>query len=256
MLIDLSHEFYDGMPGFRYKNDDGSVTAFDVSIKPFLTHTQTRPRYQDKAEFEITEFHFHASMGTYLDAPYHRWKEKRAIGDLKLDEVILEGVVVDVRGERNGERSDVRSVRNARRNVPLRAEAERSGVPLRAEGERSGVRSVLPDVRGRAVLFNFGWDTFWETPQYENYPFLAREVIEELIARGAKLVGVDTLNIDDTRDPERPAHSRLLENDILIVENLCNLDALHGKEFRFFAVPIKARGAAAMPVRAFAETVA
>lgn len=221
MFIDLSHEFYDGMPGFKYKNDDGTVTAFDVSIKPFLTHEQTRPRYQGKAEFEITEFHFHASMGTYLDAPYHRWKERRAIGDLRLDEVILEGVVIDAR-----------------------------------DGVECGAWSAvewLVDVHGKAALFNFGWDKFWETPQYENYPFLARAVIEELIARGAKLVGVDTLNIDDTRDPERPAHSRLLQNDILIVENLCNLDALHGKNFRFYAVPIKARGAAAMPVRAFAE---
>lgn len=220
MFIDLSHEFYDGMPGFKYKNDDGTVTAFDVSIKPFLTHAQTRPRYQDKAEFEITEFHFHASMGTYLDAPYHRWQERRAIGDLKLDEVILEGVRFDAR-----------------------------------EAMERTAWDVIPraDVRGKAVLFNFGWDQFWGKPQYEQYPFLARDVIEWLIANGAKLVGVDTLNIDDTRDPERPAHSRLLQNDILIVENLRNLDALRGKPFRFFAVPIRARGAAAMPVRAFAE---
>lgn len=222
MFIDLSHEFYDGMPGFRYKNDDGTDTAFQVSIKPFLTHAQSRPRYQGRAEFEITEFRFHASMGTYLDAPYHRWKEKRDIGDLKLDEVILEGVVIDARNS-----------------------------------EERGVWSEMPlavDVRGKAVLFNFGWDIFWNTEKYEAYPFLSREVIEDLTARGAKLVGVDTLNIDNPRDPERPAHSRLLENDILIVENLRGLDALHDKAFRLFAVPIQARGAAAMPVRAFAET--
>lgn len=220
MLIDLSHEFYDGMPGFKYKNDDGAVTAFNVSIKPFLTHAQTRPRYQDKAEFEITEFHFHASMGTYLDAPYHRWQKMRAIGDLKLDDVILEGVRIDAR-----------------------------------EALERAAWEVIPklEVRGKAVLFNFGWDQFWGKPQYEVYPFIAREVIDWLIEGGAKLVGVDTLNIDDTRDPERPAHSRLLRNDILIVENLRNLAALRGKQFRFFAVPLRARGAAAMPVRAFAE---
>lgn len=221
MFIDLSHEFYDGMPGFRYKNDDGTVTQFRVEIHPFLTHEQTRPRYEGKAEFEITEMKFHTSMGTYLDAPYHRWKEMRGIGALRLDEVILEGVVIDARGLRE---------REARNEIPEDV-----------------------DLRGRAVLFNFGWDKFWETPQYEAYPFLARGVIDELIARGARLVGVDTLNIDDTHDAERPAHSKLLARDILIVENLCNLDALHGKTFRFFAVPLRARGAAAMPVRAFAE---
>ena len=124
MLIDLSHEFYDGMPGFKYKNEDGSETPFEVSIRPFLTHEQTRPRYQGKAEFEITEFHFHASMGTYLDAPFHRWKEKRAIGELKLDEVVLEGVRIDAREATEGQAWDA---------VP--------------EGL---------DVRGKAVLFHFG----------------------------------------------------------------------------------------------------
>ncbi len=226
MFIDLSHEFYDGMPGFRYKNDDGTVTQFRVEIHPFLTHEQTRPRYAGRAEFEITEMKFHTSMGTYLDAPYHRWKGMRGIGDLRLDEVILEGVVIAARGL---EEREAFALEKMPRDV---------------------------DLHGKAVLFNFGWDKYWETPQYEAYPFLAREVIDELIERGAKLVGVDTLNIDDTRDPERPAHTRLLQNDILIVENLRNLDALYGKTFRFFAAPLRARGAAAMPVRAFAQVPA
>lgn len=221
MLVDLSHEFYDGMPGFKYKNEDGTETAFGVAIRPFLTHEQTRPRYGGKAEFEITEFQFHGSMGTYLDAPFHRWKAKRAIGELALDEVVLSGVCIDAREAMAGQGWDV---------VP------------------TGL-----DVRGKAVLFNFGWDQFWNKPQYSVYPFLARSVVDWLIQGGAKLVGVDTLNIDSTRDPERPTHTRLLEKDILIVENLCNLDALRGKAFRLFAVPLKARGAAAIPVRAFAE---
>lgn len=221
MFIDLSHEFYDGMPGFKYKNDDGSVTPLHVSIKPFLTHEQTRPRYQGKAEFELTDFHFNGSMGTYLDAPYHRWKDKRDIGALALDDVILEGVRIDAREAKEREPWDV---------VP------------------AGL-----DVRGKAVLFHFGWDRFWDSPQYDAYPFLGSKVVDWLIASGAKLVGVDTLNIDDTRNPERPTHTRLLQNDILIVENLCELGKLTHKAFWFFAVPLKARGAAAIPVRAFAQ---
>jgi kynurenine formamidase len=187
-----------------------------------LTHEQTRPRYQGQAEFEITEFQFHGSMGTYLDAPYHRWKDKRAIGELRLDEVVLDGVRIDAREAMEGQPWEV---------VP------------------KGL-----DVRGKAVLFNFGWDPFWNKPQYASYPFIGRAVVDWLIEGGAKLVGVDTLNIDSTRDPARPTHTRLLERDILIVENLRNLGALRSKAFRFFAVPLKARGAAAIPVRAFAET--
>jgi len=40
---------------------------------------------------------------------------------------------------------------------------------------------------------------------------------------------------------------------VFIVENLCNLAALGAEAFRFFAVPIKVRGAASMPIRAFGE---
>lgn len=221
MLIDLSHEFYDGMPGFKYHNDDGSEMAFSVTIQPFMTHAQSRPHYHGKAEFEITEFHFHASMGTYLDAPYHRWQEKRTIGDLALEDVVLDGVRIDARDAQGGE---------PWQEIPTSL-----------------------DVRGKAVLFNFGWDRFWGLDEYELYPFLDRSVLQWLIDGGAKLVGVDTLNIDSTRDPERPAHSWLLANDTLIVENLCRVEHLVDQPFRFFAVPIRARGAAAMPVRAFAE---
>lgn len=64
---------------------------------------------------------------------------------------------------------------------------------------------------------------------------------------------MDTLNADDSRDLARPVHTELLARDVLIVENLRNLDLLHGLDFRFFAVPLKARKVAAMPVRAFAE---
>ena len=45
----------------------------------------------------------------------------------------------------------------------------------------------------------------------------------------------------------------LLKQDILIIENLCNLEQVPPSGFRFFGVPIKAVGAAAMTIRAFAE---
>jgi len=44
-----------------------------------------------------------------------------------------------------------------------------------------------------------------------------------------------------------------LDAGIRIVENLCHLDKLPDTDFRFFAVPLPVRGAAAFPVRAFAE---
>ena len=65
-------------------------------------------------------------------------------------------------------------------------------------------------------------------------------------------MGIDSLNIDDTRDGNRPAHTILLGNKIPILEHLRSLDRLPEKGFRFFAVPAKVKGMGSFPVRAFA----
>ncbi len=222
-FIDLSHDFEDGMPGFKLKNEDGSFTQYSAQIYPFMTHEQSRAKFQDQCEFEITEIRFQTSVGTYIDSPYHRYRSGRDISQIRLEEVILPGIVIDVRG--------------------------------RSPFEPVGLDALPPglDLAGKALLFNFGWDQYWGSEDYQAYPFIGREVIEHLAHSGVKLVGVDTVNIDSSRDLTRPAHTRLLSQDIYIVENLCHLDALYGTAFRFFAVPLKAKRVAALSIRAFAE---
>ena len=222
-FIDLSHDFEDNMPGFKLKNEDGTVTQYTAKIHPFLTHEQTKPKFQGKCSFEITEMTFQTSVGTYLDSPYHRYPNGRDISEIKIEEVILPGIVIDVRGK--------------------------------SDFEPVGLDTIQKelDLKDKAILFNFGWDKHWDTEQYQSYPFISKELIEFLIKSGVKLVGVDTVNIDSSKDLARPAHSLLLKKEILVVENLMNLDRLHDKQFRFFAVPLKGKKVAAMPIRAFAE---
>lgn len=224
-LIDLTAPFYDGMPGFSMTGADGRELHCTAEIREVLSHADTAPLYGGRCAFAYTEARFFTSMGTRLDAPYIRYPEKRDIAGLGLDELVLPGVVVDAR-----------------------ARAPDSVV---APDELA-----LPDdLAGRAVLVNFGWDRYWGAPGYLDPPVLSTEVIDLLIDRGAKLLGVDAVSVDGKADLSKPAHSRLLARDILIVEDLRHLDRLHGRAFRFFALPIPARGAASMPVRAFAEVV-
>ncbi|WKK73420.1 hypothetical protein Q0F99_13180 [Rathayibacter oskolensis] len=73
------------------------------------------------------------------------------------------------------------------------------------------------------------------------------------MAAGAVLVGIDSLNIDDTEGPgARPAHSRLLAAGVHVVEHLTGLGALPPTGARFTAVPPKVRGFGTFPVRAYA----
>ncbi len=221
-FIDLSHTIEDGMPGFKMTDDDGNVVECTARVRPFLTHAQSAPKYQHKAAFEITELTLQTSIGTYLDAPYHRYPNRHDISEISLDDVILPGVVIDARGRTALEAVDLDAAHRAL------------------------------DLRGKAVLFNFGWDQHWGMDAYYDYPFLSRAALKFLMEAGVKLVGVDALNIDDARNLHRPAHTWLLGRDILIVENLRGLHQLHGQQFTFFAVPLKVKGAAAMPLRAFA----
>ena len=166
---------------------------------------------------------FQTSVGTKLDAPRHRYEGADDVAAIELNRLVLEGVVID-----------------ARHALP--------GQQLQWEDLR------FPEhLAGLAVLVNFGWDRHWGTETYRSHPYVSREVITRLCEAQIALFGVDCSNVDSTQDAERPAHTWFLRQRILIVENLTGLSALQGRLFRFFAIPLKARDAAAFPVRAFAE---
>ena len=222
-FIDLTQPFFDGMPGFSFTQPDGETVHCTASVREALSHTDTAALYDGKCAFAYTEVAFFTSIGTRLDAPYIRWPERRDIAGLALDELILAGCVLDLRGW----------------------EPEAPVEP--------GDVALPEDLSGHAVLFNFGWDAHWGGDLYLRNPWIGTDLVELLIARGVTLVGTDAVSVDGKLDPERPAHSRLLGNDRLIVEDLRHLERLHGRDFRFFAMPIPVRGAASMPVRAFAE---
>lgn len=130
--------------------------------------------------------------------------------------------------------------------IPVRSAAGRI-----ISGEALG---ALEGVSGGAVLLETGWDARWATGSYlDPGPFLSREAAELLLEAGARILGVDFWNIDDTTRPERPVHARLLDAGIPVVEGFANLSILPRSGFRCYAVPLRIARAASVPVRAFAE---
>src|SRR5262249_28292174 len=50
-----------------------------------------------------------------------------------------------------------------------------------------------------------GWDRYWGTDRYgTKNPFLTAAAADWLVERQAALVGIDSVNIDDTSGPARP----------------------------------------------------
>ena len=214
VFIELSHLLEDNMATYPGLPRPG----FGV----FLGREESREHYEGRAEFLVGNIEMVGSTGTYLDAPFHRFTDGVDLGSLELSRVAgMEGVVVE------GVVADDRSVT----------------MKTHADG-----------FEGKAVLVRTGWDERWGTDAYwELCPYLSAELVEQLISEGAGIVGVDFWNVDNTMDLSRPAHTRLLKNGVLIVENMCNLRALPETGFRFNAVPLRISGGASFPVRAYAE---
>jgi arylformamidase len=213
-IIDLSHPV-----------GHGTVTYPGLpapAISDHLSRIESRQRYAEGYEFQIGRIDMVANTGTYLDTPFHRFAEGHDLTGLDLARVA---------------------------DVP--------GVMVDATGTTEVGPDLLPeDLAGRAVLVRTGWDAHWGTERYgdSDHPFLAVATAERLVAAGAALVGIDSLNIDDTRGGERPIHTALLAAGIPIVEHLTGLDALGPSPFRFFAVPPAIEGLGTFIVRAFALT--
>ena len=212
-LIDLSHPIEHGM--ITYPGLPGPV------ISDFLGREASRGHYAGGTTFHIARLRMVANTGTYLDAPFHRYADGKDVAGLPLTSLAdLDGVVVDA-----------------------------------PEGERAidADRFAGRDLAGKAVLVRTGWDAHWRTPRYaEGHPYLTRAAAEFLAGAGPALVGIDSLNVDDTSDGVRPAHTLLLSAAVPVVEHLCNLKALPAAGFRFHCVPAPFQGLGSFPVRAYA----
>lgn len=212
-FIDVSHVVEDGMVTYR------GLPA--PVIRDFLSRAASRDHYAPGTEFQIGEITMCSNTGTYVDSPFHRYE-----GD-----------------------SDLAT-------LPLERLADLDGIKIEAP---AGTRSIDADVfagrrlEGKAVLVQTGWDRHWLADSYfENHPYLTEAAAELLVDGRAGLVGIDSLNIDDTDDPRRPVHSILLAAGIPICEHMTNLAALPNAGFRFSAVPAPVRGMGSFPVRAYA----
>lgn len=213
-LIDLSHTIEDGM--ITYKGLPAPLICDHISRE------QSRGLYAPGTEFQIGKITMCSNTGTYIDSPFHRFADGADIAGLTLNTLVgLDAVVVHADGMSG-------------RKIP----AEAFGAV---------------DVRNKAVLVHTGWSRHWRTDQYfEGHPFLTAAAAEYLKKEGAKLVGIDSYNIDDTGDGHRPVHTTLLGAGIPIVEHMRGLELVPATGATFTAVPPKVKGMGTFPVRAFA----
>ena len=215
-IVDLSHPIRAGLVTYP------GLPA--PTITPHLTREASRGVYAPGTEFAMDVITLIGNTGTYLDSPFHRYADGADLAGLDL--ATLVGLPARV--------------------VHVDAAAGR-GTPASA---LSGVGAP-----GAAVLLHTGWDVHFGTPAYATgAPYLTEEGALLLRDAGVTLVGIDSLNIDDTESGgKRPAHSILLAAGIHVVEHLTGLEQLPERGALFTAAPPAIEGFGTFPVRAFAE---
>jgi kynurenine formamidase len=212
--VDLSHVVEEGM--ITYRGLPAPVVC------DYLSREASRATYAEGTEFQIGYIGLCSNTGTYVDSPFHRYAGGADLADLPLAALAdVDAVTIDATG---------------------------------AAGRAVDREQLLPHaVAGKAVLVHTGWSRNWGSDRYfEGHPFLTEDAAVHLVEQGARLVGIDSLNIDDTTGGTRPVHTALLGAGIPICEHLRGLDQLPPAGFRFSAVPVKVRGMGTFPVRAYA----
>lgn len=217
-IVDLSHVIREGLTTYP------GLPA--PAFTPHLTRSDSRARYAPGTEFTMDIVTMIGNTGTYLDSPWHRYDGGTDLAGLDL------ATLVDLPTE-----------------IFHLNDLTTRGIPAEVFWDR--------DVAGKAVLLHTGWDRHFGAPEYgKGSPYLSAEGVEYLLSQGVVLVGIDSLNIDDTADGTRPAHTLLLEAGIPVVEHLRGLEQLPADGFRFHAAPPRIAGLGTFPVRAFAVTAA
>lgn len=198
-------------------NDETPVYPGTVtpSIRP--SNTISRDGFREKRILIPSHF------GTHIDAPAHILANGKTLDQLPLEHFIGLGMVMDARD-----------------------------LTVIDEATVSGFLRGNPNLE--FVVIKTGWEKHWRQATYfEGFPVLSEKAATLLASHGIKGIGVDAISVDSVGSLSLPIHHILLERDLIIVENLCNLAQLPASTFEFQCIPLKIDEADGSPVRAVAR---
>lgn len=180
----------------------------------------------DKEGYKETLISMYSHTGTHIDPPAHIFKDRSTLDMFPISQFIGKAVVIDCRDLKEGEEISLSRLNQYHEFLD---EAD-------------------------FLLFNLGWDKFWDTERYfGNYPFIDDEVLNFILNGNYKGIGFDVIGLDPIEDTNLTRHKKLFyEKDIINVENLNNLDKCYGGLFTFCCMPLKIKNSDGSPTRAFA----
>ena len=155
--------------------------------------------------------------GTHVDAPYHFIDGGARLGEVALERMVGEALVVDLRG------------RAAVDAAALESAALRTGDILLCRTDNS-------------------WR--WEKAEFQrDFVYLTLDAAGLLVERGIRAVGIDYLSIEQFGSSDFPVHHRLLGAGVFVIEGL-DLRAVEPGRYTLVCLPLKFPDLDGAPARA------
>lgn len=177
----------------------------------------------EKDGFRETSIRMYSHTGTHMDAPAHMLRSGEYLDSMDISRFCGRAYVMDC--TRYGEGGLIG-------DDELRNDARLEGAEY--------------------LILSTGWEKHWNTPKYfGRFPVLTEKAAMYLSSLGIKGIGVDAMSLDTMDSTAFPVHHIIFERGMLVVENLCNLAGIRGKNVSFFALPLKFKDSDGAPVRAF-----
>ncbi|HEY8365305.1 MAG TPA: cyclase family protein [Haloplasmataceae bacterium] len=186
---------------------DNHMPSFIDDVTTELKLTKT---YQNDG-YNYSVLHIGLHTGTHIDTPMHMTEKKNVISEYSLDNFVGPGKLINVIGKKI--------------------------IDYQEEYEKL-------ITKGDIVLIHTGHSQKFFTKEYfTEYPKLSQDMIDFFISKKIKMLGLDTPSPDYY---PYESHIKLFRENILIIENLCNLDKLLDKTFTVIALPIKIKADSAI----------
>lgn len=220
---------------FRVNKKEGIVTRTPLTILQLagifmkiydvtFPISETTPVYEGdpKAEIEIasaiergdaanvSRLCCGVHTATHVDAPAHFIDGAKRVHELDLEKLVGDCLVVEL-GE------DVLAI---------------------------GAEHVDPLEQVDRILFKTRNSAFWNEPEKgfrKDFTYITPEAARILVAKGAKLVGIDYLSVEMFGSEDFATHLTLLQNEVVIIEGL-DLREVPAGAYELICLPLKIEG--------------
>jgi len=162
----------------------------------------------------VSSIQMGAHTGTHIDSPNHFIDEKYTTDCIKLEDLIGKCIVIEVNGN----------------DITV-----------------DDLKQVNLDIYSRVLIKTKNSDLWLEQEFNKDFIALNDDVLDYLIYKNIKLIGVDYLSIESFYS-NGDIHRKILENEIIILEGL-NLREIFPNEYTLICLPLKISNVDGAPSR-------